>query len=81
MTVILVTTLSDGHLKRRVVCVGDHGADSVETWGKTVGDISEDNVVRIRYTVDTLEESEHCRVERLCWEERTSEILTQLAMR
>jgi hypothetical protein len=58
-----------------MIGIADHGADAVETRRKTIGDSCGEFVVGTLRRVDSLEEGECRRVERLGGVKRTSKIL------
>lgn len=75
MAVVLRATLSNGHLQRRVIRVGDHCAHPVETCRKAFRDCGANLSTGVGGCVDSLEESELGGIKRLSRAERTPEIL------
>lgn len=56
--IIQSTVLSDGRKNRLVVCRGVDRSQTVDTRSKTRSDGNADNAIRVRRSIDTLEECE-----------------------
>jgi hypothetical protein len=74
-TVILSTTLSDGHEDRLMVGSGGHSAASVVTGGETLSKDSGEQSIAVSSVVDTLEEGECVSCRRCGTVDVLSEIL------
>lgn len=74
-TVILGTTLSDGHDHRLMIGSSKHGAETIVASRQTTGNICGEKALAVPSIIDTLEESKLACIQRRSRAERTAEVL------